>query len=140
MNFEEKYKAQRNKPPGKVPEGFFEDFKNEMTSQSKSGFQKKSGYRAISFYISAAAAVVMLFWIILKPGTESNSGNNESALLVNETLHNNEGMTDLTQNVIEKIDTTNLKKIQPVKKAVMDTVITEDDILEFLLDEGYDET
>lgn len=139
MSFDEKYRSQKNKIPGKIPEGFFEKFENQLIHSLDSEKARSQNRRMLwPVYASAAAAVVLVVWYILKPDLQQFEKNTPQ--LVNESIHQDNGMNDITQNVLEKKDTVLNKKINPAPKAVQDTIITEDDILEFLLDEGYDET
>jgi Tfp pilus assembly pilus retraction ATPase PilT len=139
MNFDEKYKSQKNKIPGKIPEGFFEKFEKELIHSLESKKAQNQNRRILwPIYASAAAAVALVIWYVLKPDVQQFENNIPQ--LVNESIHQDHGMNDITQNVLEKKDTVLNKKINPAPKAVQDTIITEEDILEFLLDEGYDET
>jgi flagellar basal body-associated protein FliL len=133
-NFSDK----KNKIPGRVPEGYFESLPDIMVNKVKT--EKKSGNStgiSILYAIAGVAAVIVLVFILRYSGNDTETANLNSDNSQDSIVH----ASELTQNNAHqsKDSTATHQKVIHNHKDHSDTTYTEEDIIEYLLDEGFDE-
>lgn len=138
MSFEEKYGHYRKNDRFTVPDGYVDDMAGKV-SEKISGRHSTPVWRVWSISASVAA-VMVLGWFIYPMLTGTPEAGNPSVAYKNEaSRHVAQNLPVGTPAHPENRDTFMAKENKYIAETVSTQEPSKEDILEYLLDEGYEE-